>query len=274
MAEFSSDRSSLTTQTANRLRLVYNVDEPVDVRKGFLKDELARAIAAVTPENRRAFLLDLLGQFPSWDFPDPDPVKTDWRSLVTGLEALAQSLPASEQAALSQRLKEVGLIELPPTPPPEPPPSTELVRDLREFALGLENLWVAWSKLSSKGTLRPSGSLRDDIHSLLNGNKPAAIQLTQDLERLRKLLVAMTGAVGQVEHLFGPHLEQEQLTPQAIRDLVESEGGKGLLGNAKAAYWSRYEEQYNKVRSNLGKDFQAKIVQHVESWFNKRIPGR
>ena len=57
----NNQRSKLVAATANRLRLVQSdfADEPEQVRKDYLSDEIQRALGTLIPNERKAFLEEL-----------------------------------------------------------------------------------------------------------------------------------------------------------------------------------------------------------------------
>src|SRR5690242_9898958 len=65
----NNQRSKLVAATANRLRLVQSdfADEPEQVRKDYLSDEIQRALGTLIPNERKAFLEELKQFFPTWD---------------------------------------------------------------------------------------------------------------------------------------------------------------------------------------------------------------
>src|SRR5438105_2779741 len=65
----NNQRSKLVAATANRLRLVQSdfADEPEQVRKDYLSDEIQRALGTLIPNERKPFLEELKQFFPTWD---------------------------------------------------------------------------------------------------------------------------------------------------------------------------------------------------------------
>jgi len=116
---------------ANRLRLVQIdfADEVPEVRRGYLAEALEGALAEVPPEQRDAFLTELMARFPTWD-PNlavaapqaqaaapqaPTLSRTDERELqdpsflVSRLVSLAPQLTDEQRYHVLARLREAGL---------------------------------------------------------------------------------------------------------------------------------------------------------------------
>src|SRR5258706_3424009 len=121
----NNQRSKLVAATANRLRLVQSdfADEPEQVRKDYLSDEIQRALGTLIPNDRKAFLDELKQFFPTWDAkvevrtekPAVVATPTDQKELkdpgflVSRLAELAPRLNEQQKQAIIEKLRQVGL---------------------------------------------------------------------------------------------------------------------------------------------------------------------
>ena len=67
MGKQTDATSKHVAATANRLRLIQIdfADESPEVRRGYLSEEIERALAEVLPEERQTFLQELMNRFQS-----------------------------------------------------------------------------------------------------------------------------------------------------------------------------------------------------------------
>jgi len=121
----NNQRSKLVAATANRLRLVQSdfADEPEQVRKDYLSDEIQRALGTLVPNERKAFLDELKQFFPTWDAkvevrtekvavvatPTDQKELKDPGFLVSRLAELAPQLNEQQKHAIIEKLRQVGL---------------------------------------------------------------------------------------------------------------------------------------------------------------------
>ena len=120
----NNQRAKLVAATANRLRLVQSdfADEPEQVRKDYLSDEIQRALGTLIPNERKAFLDELKQFFPTWDAkvevrtekvavatPTDQKELKDPGFLVSRLAELAPQLSEQQKHAIIEKLRQVGL---------------------------------------------------------------------------------------------------------------------------------------------------------------------
>ena len=133
LAKHSDDRARQVAAAANRLRLIQIdfADEQPDVRRSYLAEAVEGALAEIVPEQREAFLKELMARFPTWD-PNVAVTaprapgagdgsgaavqsRTDERELqdpsflVERLINLAPEISENEKRGLARRLQEAGL---------------------------------------------------------------------------------------------------------------------------------------------------------------------
>lgn len=264
--------------TANRMRLVQAdfADQGGDARREYLNEELERAMAGVVPEERQAFLQELMEEFPSWDSrvevqlrkeETTERTLTDQRELqdpnflVARLISMAPKLSEQERKVLVQRLREAGLatlsqaswteesaeslrknVRMAPTDAIDPTRSIELLAMLTELAAKLDQLvWSSWKRIAPKSTIRRGTNLQPMLQSFLTGSEDTPRgQVAADLEKLRQLIASLVSAVGQAGRQFaGRHLAK--FAPIEIEALASMEGG-GFLVSKEVKCWRKYVE--------------------------------
>ncbi len=188
--------------TANRLRLVQIdfADEAPEARRGYLTEALEGALAEVQPEQRDAFLTELMARFPTWDpnlavaAPRPEAAapqaatlsRADERELqdpsflVSRLVDLAPQLTDEQRHNILARLRGAGLLPPPLAALPEEPlghvrqvlglpPDAALdtarllvlLAALSDFVCSLDPLvWRTWGKLAPTSRFQGVAALR------------------------------------------------------------------------------------------------------------------
>ncbi len=275
----SSDETvRLAAATANRLRMVQVdfADQGPDVRREYLAEEVERALNNVVPEQRQAFLEELMEQFPSWDArvdvqlrkdESTDRSETDRRELqdpnflVARLIELSRGLGDEERKVLTERLAEAGLasisqgawpedaeaplrqnLRLGPDSTIDPARTLALVALVADFALKLDQLvWGAWQQIGRRSTIRRDKPLQHTVKAFLTGDQDVPRgQVAADLEKLRQLIASLVSAVGQAGRQFASrHLAQ--FSPVEIEAMASMEGGGFLVGK-EVKCWRKYVE--------------------------------
>jgi len=254
LAKHVSDLSKHVAATANRLRLIQIdfADESTETRRGYLSEEIGRALDQVVPDQRQAFLTELLTRFPTWD---PNVVASraeeevvarsefderelqDASFLVTRLTALAPSLSDSERQAAGlaprseggwpeegvKRLRETLQVGSDETLDPDR--VLELVALVADFAASLDQLvWRAWQRLAPKSTFRSATPLRGTFCQFASGDQGTPRgQVVHDIRRLRQLVAALVSACGMAGQFATRYVAR--FSPSEIETLVSMEGG-------------------------------------------------
>ena len=202
MAKQPEDRARLVAAAANRLRLIQIdfADESPEVRGGYLTEAIEGALGEVLPEQRDAFLKELMARFPTWD-PNlaigapraeaaPAQAATLSRSderelqdpsfLVSRLVDMAPQLTDEQRHNLLARLRGAGLLPPPLAALPEEPlqyvrqalglpPDAALdtarllvlLGALADFVSSLDPLvWRTWGKLAPTSRFQGVAALR------------------------------------------------------------------------------------------------------------------
>jgi len=266
--------------TANRLRMVQidTVDENPQARQGYLADEIQRALASVTPEERPVFLEELKARFPTWDgqVQVPVGVKGDGKSpmdarelkdpsfLLSRLIELAPSLNPQQRQAMIERLRDAGLapgeeggaagfpeeaarqfrqkFKVPEGKKLDAAKVLALATMLGELATGLHQLaWTAWRTMAPGSDIRVSGNLQLSIAKFAAGDPTVGReQVAQELERLRQLSASLIAAIGETGRQFAAH-HHAKFAPTEIEASVKMEG-VGMFANLERSCWRKYVE--------------------------------
>ncbi|MCD6303460.1 MAG: hypothetical protein J7M21_00685 [Planctomycetes bacterium] len=273
----SNSTGDPVTATANRLRMVQVdfADQPPEVRREYLNEELERAISSVVPEQREAFLRRLMEQFPAWDArvdvqlrkaETTERTQTDARELkdpnflVARLIDLAGDLDDDERKVLVERLKEAHLATVStgawpeeaeqqlrrhmrlPDEPLDARRLLEAVGMLADFAMRLDQLvWSTWRQIAPRATVRQDKKLQQTLKAFLTGSEDVPRgQVAADLEKLRQLIASLIAAVGQAGRQFAArHLSR--FSPTEIEALASMESG-GFLVSKEVKCWRKYTE--------------------------------
>lgn len=301
MAKHTSDLSAHVAATANRLRLIQVdfADEPADDRRRYLSEAVELALDQVVPDQRNAFLTDLITRFPTWDAQlTVDRVaeqvvtrsETDERELedpsflVTRLTALAPSLSDSERQAVIERLREAGLAPVSQGGWPEegvarlkeslqlgaaeamaPDRVLELAALVADFAASLDQLvWRAWQKLAPKSTFRSTTPLREVFSKFAKGDQDTPRgQVVHDIRKLRQLVAALVSASGMSGQFATRYVAR--FSPAEIETLVGMEGG-GFFVAKEVKCWRRFAELAAEVSEQaVEQDIREQVAEFAES---------
>ncbi len=284
MPETTDDKLRRVTATANRLRLLQIdfADENAAVRRKFLSEEIERALSAIVPGERKAFLDELMSRFPTWDpnvelappeeqtavySPTDQQELQDPSFLVTRLTDLVPLLSEEDKQALIERLREAGLVEpeaqpdmpeqamkaltselqLPENQPIDTTRLLNLVGQLVRFAQSLDQLaWETWKRMAPRSAIGRPARLRTTMRQFVAGDREVTYdQVNQSLESLRRLVASLISAVGQAGRRVAANCIK-RLSPSEIALLVKTESGglwKSLIQKSPdAKCWEKYVE--------------------------------
>ncbi|MGA2498362.1 MAG: hypothetical protein ABSH20_11510 [Tepidisphaeraceae bacterium] len=289
------ERDRLLGATANRLRLIQAdfADETEQVRRDYLADEIQRALSALVPEERGAFLKELADRFPTWDQKvdisnkSAAPVQgamdlqelRDPSFLVSRLLELAPQLSPMAKDAITSQLRKAGLapaggsefpadvvaatrpkLQLQANETPVAANILELAGLLAEFAASLDQLiWQTWRTISPRTKIGPPRQMLKTLgrFAIADRDTPRG-QVTQDLERTRQAVAAIISAISQTSKMFA-HNYAAKYAPAELEALTNIEGGWGL-GSKEAKNWKRYAEL---VPSKDAVGFEAAIENEI-----------
>lgn len=284
---------------AARVRLLQAnlADDSPATRQQCLRDEIQRHIDQLTPTKRRAHLEALQSRFPSWQAaqtPTTPTASSAAPTIDTPEDALsrflelASALKPDEKIAISRKLQAAGFnlsgggalpeltpemqktLGLAPGQPLNPERALKLLSGLAEMVLALDHLvWTLWRQFNPKSTFRKDRDFAKLIGPFLSGDPevPTAL-IAQPLDRTRKLIAALLGALGRgcanfaAKHvgLFGPDV---------IEDHAKLE--RKLMQSLEVTAWKKYRELF-KDEATMYNELQEAIAKVAESLVQG--PGR
>ncbi|MFH0879123.1 MAG: hypothetical protein V2A34_05380 [Lentisphaerota bacterium] len=295
-----NDISRRVVSTANRLRLTQSslADEKAETRQAYLNDLIEKELVGLAGEERAQFLRELDEQFPGFPAthrPEKVQAVPETPRPLTANELVAQflshgadvqqamlaqmgvaqsrsateksSLPADLEPAAQGLMKKLGIKEL------DLARVCELSGMLTSFMGAIEQMsWNTWQTVAPSSSLKRSADLAGEIRKFLGGDAQVSPELLkQELDKLRKLLAALSASLGHLTH----HLAHEhfaRIAPEEIQNLVGVEGG-GLLTSREVKCWRKYlelAETFNEAR--LETEIKASIAKYVESLV--KVTGR
>jgi hypothetical protein len=266
-----SEESLRAAALAARLRTLQAnfADDDAATRQTYLVEEIERAVKGCVPDKRRALLDALAVKFPSWLISGPVPASDAAppalptpgtpEELLDQLLAILPKLTDPQRAVFTEKMKAAGLI-------PEPAaagPGIELPAELQkrlgipagqsfgaeragktlalllDMVLTMDQLvWTLWKQLAAKSSLRREADLGKMSAEYLTGSQEiSTAQMMQALERTRKMVAGLLGAVGRVGGTFAR--ERSRLfDPGAIEADARSE--KKWNESLEFACWRKY----------------------------------
>ena len=259
--------------TASRLRLVQVdfADQPPAVRNEYLSDEIKRALDGVVPSERRNFLEQLQGCFPTWDGrveAQTVAAATSAKSAFDELELQDPSflterlvdvfatLDEPHRRAVVSRLAEAGVVAVGKYDWPQAPAATfkqkvgmganddidphrmlDLSALLAELVCSLDQVvWSAWRQIAPQANVKRPANLQKTMGRFAAGDQDTPRgQVAQDLNKLRALTAGLIAAMSQTGRFAVQHFKS--FGPEEIKALV----GSSMIG-AEARYWRKYVE--------------------------------
>ena len=314
LAKHTDDRSRLVAAAANRLRLIQIdfADESPDVRRGYLSEAVEAALAEVLPEQRDAFLRELMARFPTWDpnvelRPPEEAVtrsRTDERELqdpsflVGRLVDMAPDIPDDVRPGLTRQLQAAGLAPRAQGAMPEEPlkrlrealglkPDAELdalrtltvLAVLADFVCSLDPLvWRTWGKLAPKSKFQSISALRHILSRFVTGDQGVGdVQAEDDLLKLRHMIASMVVALGQAGKIAATDVVTSFMTPLSpakIEDLVKFEKGSIFVAQ-EVKCWRKYRELAGKLNDVAVEGaIHEKVQRFVEELMKRRSSSR
>ena len=267
--------SGWINECAGRLRLIQADAAAVsaDKRREYLHEEITRAFKQVPPANRKRYLEVLLTRFPvagqvvrsvaapSAPPPPAAPVVETADQILERLIAATAKLPEDKRADVSKRLSEAGLvwvdreslvlevseklrqkIGLQNDQQPQLAKVVELLAFLVE-ALSLvdQNALKTMRELSPRSALLNRGEDFRKTAALYLTSEGASLEVQWNAIRglLGSLLAAMQGGGKDFAKQF-----LSRMSPDAIEDVIVSEGSKFMGPGKNERCWARYRELF------------------------------
>lgn len=290
---------------AARLRLLqasFADDEP-SVREDFIAQEIDRALKGIVPERRKVLLESLARMFPlggtapappAPQTPPPPAAVVD-ESPEAVLERFLAILPAltpKQKADLSEPLKQAGLAA--PVQagdfaaPPEllgrlgiqagkqinPERAAKALAMLFDMVLTLDQLvWTLWKQVAPKSMIRKEAELsRLAGDYLAAGQEVSTAQLLQALERSRKLVAGLLGAVGRAGATYARE-RARIFDPNAIE--ADARAEKKWNESVEFACWRKYVQLCKEYGAEpvIEKGIQEAMVRAAENLIMGRPAG-
>ena len=263
-------------EMAGRLRLIQAdaLSLQPEKRREYLQEEVTRSLKEVAPGNRKRLLGALLARFPvagqvmkslpaqtSAPAPVPVSVVETPEQILERLLAVAGKLPEEKRAEISKRLGEAGLAWV------DRDALVLEVSDKLKQKLGLQNeqqpqlakvvelmsFLVESLSLLDQNALKTMRELNPRSQLLNRGEdfrKTAGRYLTGEADSLESQWNAIRGLLGGLLAAtqgggkeFGRQFVG-RMAPDAIDDIITSEGGKLFGKNKQERCWERYKELF------------------------------
>lgn len=298
-----SEEALWASGLAARLRLLQAnlADDSPAMRQQSLRDVIQQHLDELTPSKRRIHLEALNQRFPSWAIPQAREVPSSAESVpdtpesaLSRLLDIVPTLSPDAKAAMSRKLQAAGfsvsqgngvggLPELPPEVQKKlglgpgqqinADRALKLLTGLTEMVLALDQLvWTLWKQLNPKSNYRKEGDFAKSLGPYLSGDPevPTAI-LAQPLDRTRKLIAALLGAVGRGGANFASR-HVARFGPDAIEDLAKLE--RTFMQSVEVTAWKKYRELFKEycAEAAVENDVQQAIAKVAEGLLQG--PGR
>jgi hypothetical protein len=279
-------------------------DDDAATREGFIVDEINRALKGCVPEKRKLLLDALAEQFPSWQSTSapvalpavaaPNPAPSEPETPETLLKGLIESLPglsAGQREEFARQLKQAGLelaggngtaFEIPPdlqkrlglngAKPASAERAAKSLAMLFDMVVTLDQLvWTLWKQIAGKSMVRKEadfGKLSADY--LSGGAEVSSAQLQQSLERTRKLIAGLLGAIGRAGAAYARD-RARLFDPGAIE--ADARAEKKWNESLEFACWRKYVQLQKEYGSEatVEKSIQEAMAKAAENLILGRV---
>jgi hypothetical protein len=303
MEGYLAEEALWASGLAARLKLIQAnfADDPPQVRQGYLTEEIERALKSVSPTRRKLYLDSLAERFPAWDGLR-SAAQSDFKvgaaplqpeELVANLIQLAPSLSPETRAAFASQLQAAGLsvkesadafLEIPPELQKklglpsgkklQLERAVKLLAITTDLALVLEQLaWALWKQVAPKSSIRKESELSKLAGSYLAGDAEiSSAQLAQPVEKTRRLIAGLLGAVGRAGSSYAKKYVT-RLSPEVIEDWAKME--KKWNESLESACWKKFVQQAKEHASEpaIEHEIQEAISKAAENLILGRVAG-
>ena len=277
MTVLTEQESDWVNALAGRLRLIQAdaAGKPVEERRGYLQEEIARNLKSVPPANQRRYLDALLSRFPvrgqvpslaaasapvaAPPPPPPRPKEETPDETIERFFALVARLPEDKRAEISRRMFEDGLARVDPESPVDipdewrqklglQPNQRPRLREISEIAVMLTDMFsrldqtalTVMRELSPRSKLlrRPEDFRAATARYICAGGDP----LDPYMRAVSSLLGGMLTAILSAGKDFARQ-HWDLLSPSNINQTVEEDGeySKMVVGKSKQhCCWEKY----------------------------------
>ena len=133
--------------------------------------------------------------------------------------------------------------------------------------------WKVWKQLAPKSAIRKESDLNRLAAAYLAGDaEVSTAQLTQLVEKMRRLVMALLNAVGSAGLAYAKSYVT-RLSPEVIKDWAQME--KKWNESLEAACWRKFEQQAKEHASEpaMEREIQEAIAKAAENLILGRIVG-
>ena len=287
---------------AARLRVLqanFANDDPA-TRQSYLVEEIERALKGCVSEKRKILLGALTARFPSWQDSTRIRVPTNAPSVAPTpeslLDQLLETVPGltpGQRADMIGKLKSAGLVaqervagglEIPAelskrlglseSQAPDKERAARLLASLLDMALTIDQLvWTLWKQLASKSVIRREADLsRLSGEYLAGSHEVSNTQVSQGLERTRRMIAGLLGAIGRAGAAYAR--ERARLfDPAGIEADARSE--KKWNESLEYACWRKYVQLCKEYGAEpvIEKGIQEAVARAAENLIMGRPTG-
>ncbi len=253
MDSYLTEEALWASGLASRLKLLQAncADDAPATRQTYITEEIDRALKGVVPAKRKLYLDALAELFPAWQSGQtvpiaPTPLSAAPESpseLLARFIQVVSTLPPETKAEFVQKLREADIVPesgpaatielapdaqkkvgLPPGTPLHIERAVKLLVIESEAVLALDQLgWTLWKQMASRSTIRKDFEMVKLSGQYLGGDAEVSTQqLIQALEKTRRLVAGLMGAVGRAGNTYAKKLVA-RLSPEVIEDLAKME---------------------------------------------------
>jgi hypothetical protein len=288
-----SEEALWASGLAARLRLLQAnlADDSPALRQQSLRDIIQQHLDELTPSKRRGYLEALQDRFPAWQASQPaapqpcaEPTVDTPEAALSRFLEMVPTLSPEAKAAMSRKLQAAGFaasqgsgalpelspevqkrLGLLPGQQVNPERAVKLLTGLSEMVLALDQLvWTLWKQLNPKSNYRKEGDFAKSIGPFLAGDPevPTAL-VAQPLDRTRKLIAALLGALGRGGANFAAK-HAARFRPDAIEDLAKLE--RTFMQSVEVTAWKKYRELFKEYcdEAAIDNDVQQAIAKVAE----------
>lgn len=290
---------------SGQLRLIQAsfAEDDAATRQQYLSEEIARAIKAVAPTKRRAYLQALAERFPAWEgapAPKGAPgLDLSPEELVARLVEAAPYLSIVQRRALAEQLEAAGLVASHPVAAPaatatpaasaiaETVPEElqkklgiaagqtlsqlrvlRLIAVLVEFSVTLDQLaWNVWKQIAPKSIVRRDAGPESDFRKIagpyLTGDDEVSTAQISQVVDKTRQLIA--GLLAAVGSTGESFARQflSRVAPAAIKEKADAESGFFIGPEQKC--WRKYLETFNEISGvSIEKEISAILATNTE----------
>ncbi len=303
MESYLSEESLWASGLASRLRLIQTnfADDSPATRQNYIAEEIDRALKAVVPSKRKSYLGALAERFPAWQAGPPAPLGDPKAAaapetpegLLARLIELAPGLAPEAREGYAKKLQQAGLGGKPPAGAalslsPEiqkklglaasqtlsAERAIKLLAAMCDLVLALDQLvWALWKQIAPRTNIRKEADIARLAGPYLSGDPEVSTQqMVQVLERTRRLIAGLIGAVGRAGSSYAKK-HVARFAPEEIKILAEME--KTVWVGLEQTCWRKYEQLYREhgTEPAIENEIQETIAKTAENLIIGRAAG-